>query len=517
MSENSTTGRITGKLLLQGRLSITSPLIIGSGEKDEGVDMLVLKDKAGNPYIPATALAGVLRHYFWQNAELTGLKEEKEKEERKQLKYFWGADYDGRSGAREEGQKEEIYQSAFCISDLVLNSSENKKQVEIKVRDGVKITAHGVAAEVAKAKYDYEVLEPGVSFDLKLEVTLRQGYEKDIFCRVLTFLTQALHAGKISLGAMTSKGFGRCRLEEIKYHDLCFSKQEHVLAWLADNWLETEVGRKGENDWQEMITFPTKQDDLVLKFSANIKTSLIVRSYSGVSSAPDAVHITAAGKPVLPGTSLKGALRSRAVRIINTLGEKDAAAMKSVKELFGWVETEKGKGEGEDKSESVEKYKSRVIVEESVFKTRDIVQEVHRRIKTDRFTGGTIKSALFDTAPLWPVGAPETAMLEIKIIVKNYKQWEAGLLLLLLKDLWTGDLPLGGEKSIGRGVLQGLKAEICFEGKKIVMEQEKDGSMKIEKQEALLLNNLVEKFTAYLQNGDQEGSKETKKEGDSVA
>ena len=35
------------------------------------------------------------------------------------------------------------------------------------------------------------------------------------------------------------------------------------------------------------------------------------------------------------------------------------------------------------------------------------------------------------------------------------------MLLLLLKDLWTGDLPLGGESSIGRGRLRGLEAKLC--------------------------------------------------------
>ncbi|MGQ9815302.1 MAG: hypothetical protein ACUVR3_09155, partial [Candidatus Roseilinea sp.] len=40
------------------------------------------------------------------------------------------------------------------------------------------------------------------------------------------------------------------------------------------------------------------------------------------------------------------------------------------------------------------------------------------------------------------------------------KQSEIGLLLLLLKDLWTGDLPLGGESSVGRGRLKGVQAVI---------------------------------------------------------
>ena len=39
------------------------------------------------------------------------------------------------------------------------------------------------------------------------------------------------------------------------------------------------------------------------------------------------------------------------------------------------------------------------------------------------------------------------------------EQAEIGLLLLLLKDLWTGDLPLGGESGSGRGRLHGFQAE----------------------------------------------------------
>jgi hypothetical protein len=40
------------------------------------------------------------------------------------------------------------------------------------------------------------------------------------------------------------------------------------------------------------------------------------------------------------------------------------------------------------------------------------------------------------------------------------KNAELGLILLLLKDLWTGDLPIGGESGVGRGRLKGLSATI---------------------------------------------------------
>jgi hypothetical protein len=47
---------------------------------------------------------------------------------------------------------------------------------------------------------------------------------------------------------------------------------------------------------------------------------------------------------------------------------------------------------------------------------------------------------------------------------------EVGLMLLLLKDLWTGDLPLGGESSVGRGRLQGVSATITLDDNVWVIE-----------------------------------------------
>ncbi|MBR5163659.1 MAG: hypothetical protein IKW79_06520, partial [Schwartzia sp.] len=43
---------------------------------------------------------------------------------------------------------------------------------------------------------------------------------------------------------------------------------------------------------------------------------------------------------------------------------------------------------------------------------------------------------------------------------------DVGLAMLLLKDLSLGRVPLGGEKSIGRGVLEGIHAEIWYKPKR---------------------------------------------------
>jgi len=89
----------------------------------------------------------------------------------------------------------------------------------------------------------------------------------------------------------------------------------------------------------------------------------------------------------------------------------------------------------------------------------NVKQEVEQdstqqRIKIDRFTGGTMSGALFDSQPIF---AKNNGTNRLKIKIKDAQDPEKGLLLLLLKDLWTADLPVGGEKNIGRGVLEGKR------------------------------------------------------------
>ena len=429
---------LSGKLILEGQILLQTPLIIGSGEKNGDVDITVLKDSAGKPYIPATSLTGVLRHYFYEH-------DGHEKADQEQLRYFWGAD--------KEGNEESICQSALCMSELTQVS-----EAVIRVRDGVAIeNKYGVAKE--QNKFDYEVVEPGAKFKLRIEVVLREIYDKSLFVNTLAFLVSALKESKLSIGAMTTKGFGRCRLINETYYELDFKQKEHVLAWLSGDFNAVKQ--------QPVIVseaFATANKDFYINSVFEVKNSLIVRSYSGNPLAPDAVHIESDGRPVLPGTSLKGAIRSRAIRIINTVG---GIGEELVRELFGWADVE---------GESKDKIKSRVIIEEVPI--TNVKPEIQYRIKIDRFTGSVIKTALFDTMPLWPESSGKE-MIKIKISIKKFNAWEAGLLLLILKDLWNADLPVGGEKSIGRGVLKGLLAEISFNGHKVSISKKEQNEINI--------------------------------------
>jgi len=409
--------RLTGKLILKGRLDLKTPLIIGSGESDIA-DIVVLKDSKERPYIPATSFVGVLRHYFKE-----GIDDNTKKtiNKNKQIDYFWGS---------KESKKADGYQSALMCSDL-----KTQDKAKIKVRDGVAID-HKTGIAKKEAKFDYEVVEPGIGFDLNVEINIRKAYDKEIFKKILKTIVDALKTEDIRLGAMTTKGFGICKLDDVKYYEFDFSKRENVITWL-----KKELGKEQE---LSVEPFSIKSKEFLIDAWFKIKSSLMIKSYSGDLKAPDAVHITSNNNIVLPGTSLKGAIRDRAIRIINTLGGDGEEVIKS---LFGWIDEKNKKGE---------KYKSRIIVNETII--NNTIEEIQHRIKINRFTGGTIKAALFDSTPLWTINGDKAVHIIIKI--KNYEDWEVGLLLLILKDLWNEDLPIGGEKNVGRGILKGLEATI---------------------------------------------------------
>jgi CRISPR/Cas system CSM-associated protein Csm3 (group 7 of RAMP superfamily) len=433
--------KVIGRYILRGKLRLESPLLIGCGMND-GMNCPVLKDAEGIPYIPGASLGGALRHYFQSQFQSAFTLV--------QIEEFWGSE---RKNKKEKDTRS--FQSSFFVSDL-----RPMNKPSIVVRDGIAIDrGRGVAK--AQKKYDYEVIEPDSDFEFQAEVLLREVFGRETFEKIITLIMGSLKKGEIPLGAMTTKGFGRCRLldgECLKYD---FKKKEDVL-----NWLARDTEKAGRLEIHSSMPTSKAPDDLFLEVVLALKNSLLIRSYSGRPQDPDAVHISSNGRAILPGTSIKGALRARAERIMNTLG----GPADSLKHLLGWA------SEGDEAGAF--KQKSRLIVEESVICETETVKEQQTRIKIDRFTGGVIDSALFNSMSIWPKD-PNHPMVVIKMRVRNCCVWEAGLLLLILKDLWTADLPIGGEKSIGRGVFTGVTATIRLKDKEYMI-SENGGALRVE-------------------------------------
>jgi hypothetical protein len=136
-------------------------------------------------------------------------------------------------------------------------------------------------------------------------------------------------------------------------------------------------------------------------------------------------------------------------------------------------------------------------VTESYINKNTVHHERQPRIKIDRFTGGVIGGALFETEPIWH----KEEKIKVKIQVKKQKDrdsfWGVGLMLLVLKDLWNADLPVGGEKSIGRGLLVGRRARIRVDGREFEIEENEKGTLDI-KGDRDIMEKYVSKFLEHV-------------------
>jgi len=401
-----------GKIVLKGIIRLVSSALIGSGN-DERSDCDVILDAEGKPFIPATSLIGVLQHNI-----------KPDKMEAK-LKKFWGYT---------EGK--DSLQSCLLCSDLYL-----KNDAKIIIRDGIKIDNKNGMVEFDKVrntgkKYDYQVIDRGAEFGLKIVISFSDA-TKDFCKQMAATILDALKNKKIRIGAKTNSGLGKIELVSEALQEYSFYNKEDVFKWL--------IGIDG-NPFTE-TAFNIKKPVFTINATLQLKNSFIIRSYAEDAKAPDSTSIKSGDDFVITGTALKGAIRSRAEKIAKTI--KPDIAQQIIDDLFGYVD--------ENNSNSKAK-KGRVRIDEVILPR--FCTELQSRIKIDRFTGGVLEGALFDSMPLF---SRKEEIENFNIEIVNCEEYEAGLLLLVLKDLWTGDLAVGGEKNVGRGVFEGVKAVITWD------------------------------------------------------
>jgi CRISPR/Cas system CSM-associated protein Csm3 (group 7 of RAMP superfamily) len=424
--------QVTGALLLE------TPAHLGAGDSDGPLDMpLILDPLEGRALLPGTSLAGALRNHL--------------------------AQIDGRLADRlfgRVGDDESV--GSWLIVDDALGSHP-----EVELRDGVEINPKTRTAE-DKKKFDIELLEAGTEFPLSLELLVPENSPVDLIRASATAL-HGLETGAIRLGTRKRRGYGRCRVTRwnVRRYDLTTPKG--VIAYLES---DPTGEAAGDRICSLLGVAPLdEQPAPTLSFDGTflIDGPLLIRSGSGDPDTPDFLHLHSrrAGKsapvPVLSGTSLAGALRSRALRIVKTLG-KDPQIVPA---LFG-------RGP-EDQGRKRPPKASRLWTEET--EIRDPLLRVQTRVKIDRLTGGSFPSALFSEQPVFP---QSTTRVHISFRVHEAKDKDVGLVLLLLKDLWTGDLPLGGESSIGRGRLAGERAELLYNGARWVLADAGSGKIEVD-------------------------------------
>ncbi|MBD2295128.1 hypothetical protein H6G06_16980 [Anabaena sphaerica FACHB-251] len=516
---------IIRRIIVRGNLVLDTPTCLGSGDADNLIDLPLLRDTISNhALLTGSSVAGALRNYLREHNKGYQLKDYRHELVTKLFGDLFA--YHNEVNITDEKEKIKIKsqdnQSLLIIDDSISNST-----IQTELRDSVKIdSVTRTAAD--KAKYDLELLQAGTEFPLCFELLIEKGSDEPSLLKGLAIALQGLEPvegleqGEISLGIKKHRGFGRCHVNEWQVWQFDLTDHQQRLDWLKfEHWhsglfpdypTHTSIAKAlnvslGEKDDQ--------REFCKIDATFTLASPLLIRSgQASNDKAPDVVHLKSRRngelKPVLSGTSLAGVLRHRAEKIVNTLTEckKPLVTKRIIKEIFGFVPDKKYQSEIEDIDQNNEKAKaSRLIVHESVIEnTTDLVQN---RIAIDRFTGGTLHGALFNEQPIFP---KKDTHLKLNLELRNPEDYEIGLLLLLLKDLWTGDLPVGGTSSIGRGRLQGKDATITLrikqEKRKLIIEQsENNQSLIIREDDPESTDNTAE----YLQYFLDELNKELKK------
>jgi CRISPR/Cas system CSM-associated protein Csm3 (group 7 of RAMP superfamily) len=446
---------IIERIIVTGKLILDTAAHFGNGEVSILTDMPLLRDPLdGRALLSGASIAGAIRHYLreYENGYRKNAKGEMVEDHQSRAAHLFGY-FQEETVASRRGQV--AFGSLLMIDDALGEIPTTE------LRDGVTIDPKTRTAEEKKL-YNMELLPPKSTFPLSFELLIPAGRDggrfeteqnRDRLIEALVIGLYGLQTGQIGLGKRKRRGLGQVRVAEWTVKRYRLNQAQDLLAWL-----EGTSPAETHSDPNITVLLPTstlKDQRQNFRVEAEFSldgSSLLIRSAFGRTGDPDMVHLHSGGQPILAGTSLAGALRARALRIVKTL--KLSQSEQFINKMFGERLANEEMAGARQKRLSA----SRVLVRETPITAG--MSMVQSRVKLDRFTGGAYPGALFSQQPVF--GTAETKV-KVEITLLQPQEAEIGLLLLLLKDLWTGDLPLGGEASVGRGRLTGCEARLFYE------------------------------------------------------
>lgn len=515
---------------LNCELEVASPLSIAAGAGDASGDQPVLRDGNGRPFLPGTALVG---------------------QHRARMRHLPQAASDWMFGPAFGG--DDAPTGVLWVEDAPLLGTPNLER-----RDHVRLEPfRGVAAN--RAKYDRETVAVGStfpwSFELRLGGRIREsgpevgdsnplGLTDEQLLTLATFfasLTGSDGWGPMRLGGRTSRGFGEVRMRPGSLAAAAFrlANPSDLAAWIVRSEdtravCIDSIPRIGELLGLTLPPPAQSERELEIHLRLRNRAGLIVRGAARAATR-DVVHAASLHRregdkqvAVLPGTSVAGACRARA-RAIEVLVRKIAArelvqvgtptgaagvlpqddqigvppATPITDYLFG---SSAANGSTPDARE-MRPRPSRIAFAEAVIEGARELR--HTRVAIDPWTGGALDHCLFTE----DVQYGGTLELSLRLCQRQSDDPSLvtaarGLLFLTLRDLWEGDLPVGGEVGAGRGDLRAVAGDsgriIDTTGEAIQLSFDKRGRLKTHVEGA---NEWVGAFKDYCRN-DSTGSDE---------
>lgn len=393
-----------------------SPLRTGGTDGDPET---VLTGPDGVCFVQGSSLAGAFRGWLEADGEYTALTEP-----------LFGSQKGGGS--------------------LIVSDGRFDAGAQVSTRPRLRINAATGSADPG-GKFDLAQVNAGAAFRFEL-VWLGQEEAPEQLQAVEAMLA-TMDAGQIRLGAQKNNGFGKVGLTVTRQ---CYDmrRPEDRAAWLDG----VDQGRplalpEAAPDRRVCFTLTGQIDGLLVKSSVRrLKEERKDKQETdenkkGKDKGSCTPNLTEDKVAVLPGSSIKGAVRAQAERIAESIGLDGGL----VAGLFG-----DAPGTGTEQGRA-----GRVLVEE--LRLNKAQKRQISRIRINRFTGGVIRQGLMTEEPL-------STPVRLELSVRRGNAMEYALLLYALRDLGLGLYNLGSGGAIGRGYVDVSQIEVAGpEGERAVL------------------------------------------------
>lgn len=442
-------------------IEAVSPLMVGSGDKSILTDAEVAVDANGLPFIPGTALAGVLRHMYGVGADsedtLWGFVRG-DKGHGSRL-FFSEARLIGPDGLPVDGLRPDLGGEFF--TELTAG---------LPVRHHVRIGHKGTAENAGK--YDNRVVIKGARFCFEIEAI---GQSDDDGGADLAAIVRLFGRADLRLGGGTRDGYGAMRLVSAQCRSFDLGRDGDFEAYAA---LGSQLGvdvpggvslaAPENSDGCEVLRLHLAPADFFLFGAAEADLSgdadMMPVTESEVVWEADGKPRIAKRRILIPASSVKGALAHRTAFHYNKLTcvaaeSGDIAAHsgqrnEAVRELFGYQEAD-----GERRLHC-----GKVIMSDVILPDADATKLLNH-VAIDRFTGGAKAGALF-TERVAATGRGFN--LDVVVVNADSVSPEARkAFLLALRDMATGMLPLGGGNGRGNGFFKADEDTISLINRKL--------------------------------------------------
>ncbi|MDR1875759.1 MAG: RAMP superfamily CRISPR-associated protein [Synergistaceae bacterium] len=407
---------ITAKAKITGELVAGVPICVGDGGLGDLVDIDLARDGRGRYYIPGSSLAGPMRAWVEQNHgdSMAGT--------------LFGDS--GRAGC-------------LTVEDAPIANNRARER-----RHGISIDPDSGTTK-DRSLYSRALLPKGARFRLEMELEVAQGQGTK---EVLGLLLEALRQEKIRFGSSKTRGFGKMRLENlvINYYD--FTQPGEFDRWLnGENASQQGLGTPGNaagvslNPAYEILIDWSPISRIMVKAGREGTATKILPLMSAVDGGI---------LPVIPGSSIKGVLRSQACRILRTIFQDDQRVDEMVDDIFGSTERSGRVFVDDVYPTSTPLSASDWLNEDQQAMDRITVNEMHNAI--DRFTGGVADGALYSVRPVEKniVWNPIRIVADFSRPPGLSPLAELALLELVARDMEEGLVPIGFGVNRGFGEIQ---------------------------------------------------------------